>query len=174
MPRQPEPRYLVIGRIQRPHGVRGELRMEIVTDYPEQLSRLHTLYLGKKQRSYALEGVRLHQKVALVKLLGVDDRDAADELRGELVYVAVEDAVPLEEDEHYEYELVGSNVFTEEDELLGEIVEVFTAPGANDVMVVHGPRGEVLIPLIEDVVADADLAAGRLVIRLLPGLLGDT
>ena len=173
MQRQPEPRYLAVGRVQRPHGVRGELRAAILTAYPEQLSRLSTLYLGQKQRPYPLESVRLHQKVALIKLAGVDDRDAADELRGEILYIAVGDALPLEEHEHYEFELVGTSVFTEEGELLGEIVETFTAPGANDVLVVHGPRGEVLIPLIEDIIVDVDLDAGRIVIHPLPGLLSD-
>ncbi len=82
MQQQPEPRYLAVGRVQRPHGVCGELRVMVLTAYPEQLSRLKTLYLGQKQRPYPLEGVRLHQKAALIKLAGIDDRNAADELRG--------------------------------------------------------------------------------------------
>jgi 16S rRNA processing protein RimM len=170
---QPEPRYLAVGRVQRPHGVRGELRMEILTDFPEQLSRLRTLYLGEHQQPHPLEGVRLHHNIALIKLSGIDDRSEADEMRGLLVYVAIEDAVPLEEHEYYEYALEGLEVVTDEGEHLGEIVELFTAPGANDIFIVHGPRGELLIPVTEEIVVSVDLDAERIVIHPLPGLLGD-
>jgi 16S rRNA processing protein RimM len=170
---QPEPRYLAVGRVQRPHGVRGELRMEILTDYPARLSRLKTLYLGERHLPYPLESVRLHHNLALIKVAGIDDRTAADETRGLVVYVAIEDAVPLEEHEVYEHALEGLEVITDEGEPLGEIVELFTAPGANDVLVVHGPRGEILIPVTEEVVVSVDLDAGQLVIHPLPGLLGD-
>ena len=169
--KQPEPRYLALGRIQRPHGVRGEVRLMILTDYPERLLELKTVYLGDEHRVYKVESSRLHQKIALVKLAGFDDRDSADQLRGETVYVAIEDAVPLEDCEHYEFQMEGLQVVTDDGQVLGEIVEVFTAPGANDVFVVHGPSGEILIPVIEDVVTDLDLDAGRMVIHPLPGLL---
>jgi len=88
-----------------------------------------------------------------------------------LVEIPVEDAVPLEEGEYYHFQLVGMHVTTEDGETLGDIVDVFTAPGANDVYVIHGSRGEILIPAIEDVVIDLNVAAGRVVIRPLPGLL---
>ena len=174
MPRQrPEPRYLAVGRIQRPHGVRGELRMEVLTDFPERLSHLKTLYLGERQQPYPLESVRLHHSIALIKLVGIDERNAADGLRGLVVYVSIEDAVPLEEHEVYEYDLVGLEVVTDDGEHLGEIAELFTAPGANEVLVVHGPRGEILIPVTEEIVLSADLETGKVVIHPLPGLLGD-
>ncbi len=169
--RHPEPSHLAVGRVLRPHGVHGELRVEILTDSPEHLSEVETLYVGKSRRPYHLDSVRLHQKIALLKLASCDDRNAADELRGEYLYVAAEDAVPLDVDEVYEYQVVGLTVVTDEGQLLGEVVEVFTAPGANDVFVVHGPLGEILIPAIEEVVIGLELEARRLVVRLLPGLL---
>jgi len=169
--KQPEPRYLAIGRILRPHGVRGELRVEILTDYPERLSTLRTLYVGKDHRPFTLAGVRFHQDVMLLTFEECTTRDDADALRGAVVEIPRDDAVPLEEEEYYHYQLVGMQVETEAGDALGEIVEVFTAPGANDVFIVHGPRGEVLIPAIADVVIDLDIEAGRVVIRPLPGLL---
>lgn len=171
--RQPEPSYLAVGRVLRPHGVRGELRIEILTDSPEHLSDLEAVYIGQNRRMCSLESVRLHQKIALLKLRGCDDRNAAEELRGEYVYVSVKDAVPLATNEVYEYQVEGLRVVTDEGQDLGEIVEVFTAPGANDVFVVHGPLGEILIPAIEDVVVSLELEAGRLVVHLLPGLLNN-
>lgn len=172
MSMQPEPQYLAAGRILRPHGVRGELRVEVLTDYPEHFVALKVLYLGSQRQVHQVVSARIHKQHVLLKLQGCDDRDAADALRGSVVYVAISDAIPLEEAEYYEYQLEGLDVVTDEGEPLGELVEVLSVPGANDVFVVHGPQGEILIPAIEDVVLDIDLDAGRMVIRLLPGLLG--
>jgi len=173
--KQPEPRYLAIGRIVRPHGVRGELRAEILTDYPDRMlvfaRHSHTLYVGKAHQPFTLTAVRFHQGAMLLTFKECTTRDEADALRGALVEIALEDAVPLEEGEYYHFQLIGTQVETEEGDVLGDIVDVFTAPGANDVFVVHGSRGEILIPAIEDVVINLDVEAGRVVIRPLPGLL---
>ncbi|MBN2005289.1 MAG: 16S rRNA processing protein RimM [Anaerolineae bacterium] len=169
--KQPEPRYLVVGRILRPHGVRGELRAEILTDYPQHLAEVHTLYVGDDYQPYTLQAVRFHQNVMLLTLKDCADRDAAEGLRGALVSIAIKDAVPLEEDEYYHFQLVGLQVVGDEGEALGEIVEVFTAPGANDVYVVHGSRGEILLPAISEVVKHIDVEAKRMVVHLLPGLI---
>ena len=118
-----------------------------------------------------IERVRLHQERILLKLGGYEDRNAAETLRDQTVYIAIEDAVPLEEEEYYHFQLVGMQVVTEAGEALGEIVEVLAPPGANDVFVVHGPRGEILIPAIEDAVREIDFDAMRIVIIPMPGLL---
>jgi len=106
----------------------------------------------------------------LLKLGGCDDRNAAEGLRGLLVQVPVDDAVPLEEGEYYHFQIVGLRVETDAGELLGRVVEVLET-GANDVYVVRGPRGEVLLPAVESVVDVLDPAAGRMVVHLLPGML---
>ena len=167
----PEPRYLAVGRVLRPHGVRGELRVEILTDYPERIADLRELYVGANHRPYAVAGVRFHQNVMLLTLEGCADRDTADTLRGALVEIAIEDAVPLDEDEFYHFQVIGMQVESDEGEVLGEVVEVLTAPGANDVFIIHGTRGEILIPVIEDVVLDLDSEARKIRVHLLPGLL---
>lgn len=168
---QPEPRYLAVGRITRPHGVRGELRVEVLTDYPEHIADLQRLYIGKQHRPYKVLGVRFHQDAMLLTLEGCEDRDTADALRGSLVEIAVENAVPLEEDEYYHFQVVGMQVETDEGAVLGEVVDVLTAPGANDVFVIYGPQGEILIPVIEDVILDFDTDANRIHVHLIPGLL---
>ncbi|HOT91612.1 MAG TPA: ribosome maturation factor RimM [Anaerolineae bacterium] len=169
--KQPEPRYLAIGRILRPHGVRGELRAEILTDYPERVADLHTLYIGKEHRPYTLKGVRFHQGAMLLTLQECTTRDAAEALRGALVEVSLADAIPLNEGEYYHFQVIGMQVETDTGEVLGRITDVFTAPGANDVFVVHGPLGEILIPVIEEAIMDLDVEAGRVLIHVLPGLL---
>jgi 16S rRNA processing protein RimM len=121
-------------------------------------------------RRYLVEGLRFHTKVLLLKLDGTDDRNAADELRGMLVQIPVEEAVPLEEGEYYLFQLVGVRVETEDGEWLGQIVDVIET-GANDVYVVRGPRGEVLLPAVDNIVLQLDLESKQMVVHLLPGLL---
>ncbi len=172
MPEQhPGPHYLAIGRVLRPHGIRGELRVEILTDFPERVGELRYVYVGARHRRYRLQSVRPHRGALLIKLEGCDDRNAAELLRGALIQVALEDAVPLEEGEYYHFQLLGVQVETEAGEPLGEVSEVLSTPGANDVYVVHGPRGEVLLPAIQDVVLELDVEAKRMVVHLMPGLV---
>lgn len=169
--KQPEPRYLAIGRVLRPHGVRGELRVEVLTDFPEHVAELNTVYIGPEHRAYTLTQARMHQNVLLLTLEECADRETADALRGAVVAVAREDAVPLGEEEYYHFQVVGMQVTTDAGEVLGEVVEVLAMPGANDVFVVHGPRGEVLLPAIAAVVQKLDFDAHAMQVRLLPGLL---
>lgn len=155
----------------RPHGVRGELRVELLTDYPERLPLHQTIYLGPDRRPYAVEGIRFHKRAALIKLATCEDRNTADGLRGQLVQIPLEQAVPLEEGEYYQFEVIGVEVVTEQGEVLGRVAEVLST-GANDVFVVHGPRGEVLIPATDDAIRQLDLETRRMMVVLLPGLLG--
>lgn len=173
----PEPRYLAVGRVLRPHGVRGELRVGILTDYPERLGQHTDFYLAQPDspdvvQCYPVEKLRRSKKVLLLKLAGCDDRNAADELRGMLVQIPIEEAVPLEEGEYYYFQLVGVRVEMENGEWLGQVTEVLET-GANDVYVVQGPRGEVLLPAVDDIVLELDLELKRMVVRLLPGTLAE-
>jgi 16S rRNA processing protein RimM len=167
--RRPEPRYLAVGRVVRPFGVHGELKVEILTDYPEQLARLRTVYLGAAGTPWTIESVRLHKGAALFKLDGCNDRTAAEALRGALVQITSEDAVPLEEDEYYEHQIVGMGVFEQDGTFLGKVTEVIST-GANDVYVVVGPEGELLLPVIKSVILEIDLETDRMIVHLLEGL----
>jgi 16S rRNA processing protein RimM len=165
-----EPRYLVVGRIVAPWGVRGEVKVTLETGFPERFKLLKRVYLGEEATSFVLEGSRLHKGNALLKLEGFDDRDAAEKLRGQLVQIPIEEAMPLGEDEYYVYQIVGLDVWTTEGEHLGRVSEVLFT-GANDVYVVHGEKGEILIPAVEGVVLEVDLAGGRLTVELMEGLI---
>jgi 16S rRNA processing protein RimM len=175
--RTPEPCYLAVGRVLRPHGIRGELRVEITTDYPERLEQHTCFYLASPDspeaaRRYPVEKLRQHRGALLLKLGGCDDRNSADELRGMLVQIPLEKAVPLEEGEYYHFQLIGVRVETESGKWLGQVVEVLET-GANDVYVLRGPRGEVLLPAVEEVIRELDLESKRMVVRPLPGMLED-
>lgn len=167
-----EPQFVAVGRITRPHGVQGEVRVELLTDVRERFEGLEAIYIGERRpRRIAIEGVRYHQDVVLLKFAGYSTREESDLLRGELLLVPEDEVVPLEEGEYFLFQLLGLDVITEEGVLLGSVARVLET-GANDVLVVSGVDGrEILLPDIPDVVREMDLTNRRLTIRLIPGLL---
>lgn len=167
-----EPRFLVIGKILRAHGVRGEVRVLLHTDLPERFTWLKEVYVGERNpQPIAVEGVRFHKEFALLKLVGYDFRDQIDAIKGELLQVPIEDAIPLEEGEYFLFQLVGLDVYTDEGEHLGQLKDVIET-GANNVFVVQSEgKKDILLPDTEEVVTDIDFDNGRLTVHLLPGLL---
>lgn len=167
-----DPNYMLIGRVLRPHGVRGEIRAEILTSVPDYFDS-EQLYLGRRPtqlKPYEVEDVRFHQEKALLKLVGIDDRDVADSLRDLWIYLDRENALPLEEGEFYLYQLIGMNVVTDEGETLGQVTDTLQT-GANDVFVVKGARGEILLPDIDGVVLSVDGEQGLITVHLVEGLI---
>lgn len=165
-----EPRFLVIGQVLKPHGVRGEVRVNPLTELPERFNWLDVVYLGEKNpQPVGVEAVRFHKNLILLKLAGYDDREATETLRGVWLQVPENEAIPLEEGEYYLYQLIDLAVFTEEGQHLGVLVDVIET-GANNVFVVKGEQGEQLLPDIAEVVQEIDFANGRITVRLLPGM----
>ena len=162
------PRYLVVGKVVAPWGTGGELKVVILTDFPDRFRDLKSVYLGDEP--WMLEGHRRHGRWIILKLEGCADRNSARKLRGELVQIPLEEAVPLSEDEYYIYQIEGLEVWTREGEHLGRVSEVLFT-GANEVYIVKGERGEILLPAIEDVVKEVDLEGGRLIVEPLEGML---
>lgn len=171
-----EPRFLILGEVLRPHGIRGELRMRILTDYPERITQLDQVYLADSPDAvdvdaYQVEYMRMHQGYGLLKLKGIDDRTQAEDFRELYVMVAFKDAVPLEEGEFYLFQLIGLEVHTEDGGILGKITDVIET-GANDVYVVDSPEhGEVLIPVLDETILEVNIAEGRALVKLPDGLL---
>lgn len=174
--RDSEPRFLVVGQVIGAHGVGGELKVQVLSEDPHRFGRMEQVYIGLEEAEpepRVLERFRLHKGNALLKLAGCDDRDAAALLRGYLLQVPIEDAIPLEEGEYYEYQILGLEAWTVSGEHLGKVVEVLVT-GANDVYVVHGTypgHREILIPALESVVLEIDLEADRMLVELPEGLL---
>lgn len=166
-----EPRFLVIGRISRPHGVRGEVRVELHTSDPDRFLSLENVHIGDPTaKPTAVRSARHHQKVTLLTFEGIDNRDQAEALRDQWLYVPLEDAIPLDEGEYYLYQLEGLSVRDGDGQELGRLVEVMET-GANNVFIVRGPFGDILLPDTPEVVQDIDFEHGRMVVHLLPGLV---
>jgi 16S rRNA processing protein RimM len=168
-------RYMAIGRVVRVHGIRGEVKVELMTDYPERFKPGVTVYLGSQTeaRLVKIEASRPHQGAVLVKFAGVPDRNAAELLRDQFVLIPEDQAMPLAENENYAHDLIGLSVETTDGEKLGKLTEILYT-GANDVYAVAGPNGELLIPALKEVIVNVDLAAGRMVVALLDGLRDNT
>ncbi|MEM8856784.1 MAG: ribosome maturation factor RimM [Chloroflexota bacterium] len=170
-----QPAFLIIGEITKPHGVRGEVRVEVLTENPERYKELEEVYIAKNERQtpqpIKLETVRFHQGKALVKLEGYNYRDEVEKLRKWLIFIPADQAIPLEDGEFFYYQLIGMQVVSDEQERLGQVVDIIQT-GANDVFVVaHPEKGEILIPDTEEVVTDIDGDARLITVHIIPGLL---
>jgi len=156
--------------VTRPHGVRGEVRVRIHTDEPERFSWLETVWVGDENPSpMVVENARLHQGIIILKLKGCDTRSQAEALRNQWLQVRVEEALTLDEGEFFYYQLVGLQVETTAGEILGQVHEILQT-GANDVFVVRGPGGELLLPDIPQVILEIDPQGGRVVVQVPAGL----
>jgi 16S rRNA processing protein RimM len=168
--------YLVVGQIVAPHGIRGEVRVNLYTDFPEdRFAPEQILHMGQDLSPITVLTSRTHKGQLLVFFDGFEDRDQAETLRDEWLFVAEEDAQTLDDGIYYVHQLVGLAVYTEEGRHLGSLSDVLFT-GANDVYVVTPAPGvnqekEILLPAIAQVIQSVDLQNGRLNIYPMPGLL---
>jgi 16S rRNA processing protein RimM len=170
--RQPELCYLAVGRTVRAHGLRGEVSMIVLTDFPERFETTEWLYLGNEFEAepYRLKSYRWHKANILLTLEGITDRTQAEGLRGLLVQVPIDEAVPLPAGSYYLYQLIGLEVITTDNEPLG-VVDSILETGANDVYIVKGGEKEILLPAIPDVVKSVDIEKGQMIVQILEGLI---
>jgi len=166
------PDFVLIGFLRRAHGVRGEITAEQVSDIPERFLALEYVLVRKDGRTVelAVESVRTKANFFLLKLEGIDDRDAARDLTGADIGVRKADIHPVPEDTYYQFDLVGCLVVGESGREIGRVEDVLKMP-ANDVLVVCSGEREVLIPVVKTIVKEVDPVAGRIVIIEMKGLL---
>jgi 16S rRNA processing protein RimM len=164
---------LLIGQIVAPFGVRGQVKMRAYTAHVDHVCRrIRKVYLGDNRREYALTSAFEHKPGLMILTLGgVTTREGAEDLRGQDVAIRESEAAPLEEGEYFLHQLYGLAVVDEDGAEIGRVREVLET-GANDVLIVARPdQPDALIPMIHDVVQDLDIAGGRVVVRLIEGLL---
>jgi 16S rRNA processing protein RimM len=164
-----ESSFLAVARVRRPFGVRGELLLEMLTEFPQRLLQAKTILVGEEHRPDTVISVRRHGQDMLVFLESITSRDGAEPLRNQILYDRIGDLPPLPAGVYYHHQIEGLRVLSETGETLGTIREILKT-GANDVYVVRGERGEILLPAIPQVILHVDLAAGTITVRLLEGL----
>ena len=166
-----EPVFVIIGKFRRPHGIKGEIVMSVLTDFPELIHQGQMVYVGERHTPYEVKSVRWHGGDLLVALEELPDRTAVEIFRNIMVYLKAEDIPELPEGEYFIHQLVGLDVLTDQGQALGKIKEVLIT-GANDVYLVESEEGkEILLPAIEQVVLDIDHESGKVIVHILPGLL---
>lgn len=174
---QIEPDFLVIGEVLRPHGVRGEVRMRVLTDNRDQLLQLDYVYLAdspsdQRKQKRDLDGLRFNKSLALLSLAGIGSRDDAERVRDKLVLIDMQQAAPLEDGQYYLFQLIGMRVVAGGTEL-GSIREVLQT-GANDVYIVDSEaHGELLIPAHDETITAIDFDTQVVTMTLPEGLLAD-
>lgn len=158
-----------LGKITRPHGILGELKTAIANDYLDIFATCKYVYLNRTQR-YRVRKSRAHQNAILLTLAGINTRNDAETVRGAVVSIDEIELPRLKDGEYYSHQIVGMNVITPNDAILGELVEVL-ATGSNDVYVIKQPNNkELLLPAIDSVIQSIDVARGIIIAVVPDGL----
>jgi 16S rRNA processing protein RimM len=166
-------RWIEIGQIIKPHGLAGRVKVLSYLESDRMLPSLKDAWIGRTRDSakqYPIENVRPEGRNHFsLKLEGVEDRNAADALKGFSVSVPYDSLETLPENEYYWEDLIGLAVVTEDGKTLGRIENIFPT-GSNDVFVCREGCREILLPAIAEVIRSVDIRAGKVVVRLLKGL----
>lgn len=155
--------YITVGEIVKAQGIRGELKVRPLTADPERFNKLRVLYVDEKP--FRILGLRVERDYVYIRLQGVDDRNAAELLRGRFVQIDRINAVDLEENEYFIADLIGCALADEDGNVLGEIVDVAQNAGAADVISVRCPNGkEMRFPFLNRVVQSVQIETKRFIV----------
>ncbi len=164
-PKPGEPEYVLIGRLQRAHGVGGEIVLGLATDFPERIKPGKQIFLGNRHTPIRITGTRPFHDNLLITLEGIRNREDAAVLTNLEVFVQVKDLPALENGLYYHHQLIGLTVKDEGGTTLGTIREILET-GANDVYVVISPDGEeILLPAVDPVIQNVDIENKSIVVR---------
>ena len=166
-------KYLEIGQIVNTFGIKGMVKIKPFTDDINRFDRLKKIYISNKngKKEYQIQEVKYHKSMVLMKLEGVDTPEQADLLRQSYLLVYRADEEPLEEGVYYIVDLLGLEVYTDDNKLLGKVDDIFNT-GSNDIYVVKDEMGkQILLPGIPDVLKNVDLEKGIITVHLIPGLI---
>ncbi len=167
--------YIAVGQIVGVHGLRGEIKVDPHTDFPERFKPGLVLALGDGKRTLEVVKARPHKNFMLILFAGINRREDAETLRGIWLFVPEDDAVELDEGVYWIHDLMGLTVQSASGQQYGAITDVLST-GANDVYVVRteapfNKGKDLLVPAIADVVQEVDIDAGTMTIDLPPGLV---
>ena len=164
-----EPAYVLIGKLQKTHGIKGEIAMRVVTQFPERIRVGKSLYLGDDHNELVVNSLRWKNDLLLIGFAGFDNPEEVSKLTNLEVFSRIQDLPKLPKGQFYHHQLIGLKVW-QGDEYLGLLTEIMET-GANDVYVIKDDEGEeLLIPAIPDVIKTIDLELGNMQVELLEGL----
>ncbi len=163
---------LEIGQIVNTFGIKGEIKITPFTDDINRFDNLKKVYVKTKKESkqYKVENVKYHKNMVLLKLVGINTIEDAEMLKNAFLEIDREDAVPLEEGTYYIADLIGLEVYTDENKLLGKVEDIYNT-GSNDIYVIKDELGkQILLPGIKEVIKEVKLD-DKIIVHLIPGLI---
>lgn len=166
-------KYLEIGQIVNTFGIKGMVKVNPFTDNIRRFDRLKKVYIGndKEKKEIEIEEVKYHKNMVLIKFKDINNPDEANLLRNKYLLVDREDEDPLEEGTYYIVDMLGLDVYNDENELLGTLDDIYNT-GSNDIYVVKNELGkQILLPAIKDVIKEVNLEERKIIVHLIPGLI---
>lgn len=166
-------KYLEIGQIVNTFGIKGMVKIKPFTDDINRFDRLETIYIESKKsrKEYEIEEVKYHKNMVLIKFKGIENPEDANLLRESYLLVDRANEKPLEEGTYYIVDMIGLDVYTDENEFLGKLEDIFNT-GSNDIYVVKNELGkQILLPAIDDVLKEIDMENEKVIVHLIPGLI---
>ena len=166
-------KYLEIGQIVNTFGIKGMVKVMPFTENIERFSKMKTVYVKNKKenKKYEIEEVKYHKNMVLIKFEGIENPEQADLLRNSYLIVDRETEEPLEPGRYYIVDMIGLDVFTDDNEYLGKLEDIYNT-GSSDIYVVKNELGkQVLLPAIEDVIKNIDMDNKKVIVHLIPGLV---
>jgi 16S rRNA processing protein RimM len=171
-PQEPgEPDFLAVGRLLRPHGLTGDMVMDIYTDFPERLQPGRKVYLGDDHQPVQIRSRRGSNSGLLIGFDHLNSPEEAGTLRNQIVYVKADEVPPLADGEYYHHQILGLKVLTDEGLELGVVSSILDTGSTDVYVVLTGDGKEILLPNIDPVVKEIDLKKGEMHVHLLEGLL---
>lgn len=164
---------LRVGVISSTHGIKGEVKVFPTTDDPGRFTELKQVLLdiGKEKLTLEIEGVKFFKQMVILKFKGIDNINDIEKYRGKDLLIPRDEAIELEEGEYFIYDLIDSDVYSDEGESLGKLTEIMTG-AANDVYVITMPDGkELLLPSIKECILNIDADNKKIIVHVLKGLL---
>ncbi len=166
-------KYLEIGQVVNTFGIKGMVKVKPFTDDIKRFDKLKTIYIENKngRKEYEVVEIKYHKNMVLIKLSGVDTLEEADLLRQSYLLVDREKEEPLEDGVYYIVDLLGLEVYTDDNQFLGTVQDIFNT-GSNDVYVVKDELGkQILLPGISDVIKMVNLEEKKIIVHLIKGLI---
>ena len=162
-----------IGIITKPHGLKGEVRAVSTSDSPERFELLvddEVILQNKVQTKYKITSARIQKNMVYLKFEGITDRTAAESLIGSVILIEFDKRLPLSSDEYYVRDLIGLDVFSEENEKIGTLTNILNTPAQDLYEITPADEKSFLVPAVKEFIKEVDTINKKIVVNLINGL----
>lgn len=163
-----KPVFLAVAKIYKPHGLKGEVSVGLLTDFPERLTEGKQVYIGENHIPSKINTIRKAGKKYIISFESYYSVDSVGSFRNQIVYIRGKNLPVLTDNEYYHHDLIGMRVFSTEDHEIGFLIEIICT-GANDVYIIkpdNKDAKEILIPAIKSVVKNVDIKNNKMIVKL--------